>query len=250
MKAVDKSWKILKTKSFKEIYAICQDAFSHSVMIGLTTLPGLGKTSTFQVFKEDHPNTQIITLDRNFGVQDLYVAMLHAVGIYDWTAYMKPKAMAEKFAYTIQQMKEPYLFIFDEAGLFEKPMLLYFHTIFDSCKGKLGMVLAGTPVFKENMDKWKVRSNNSGIPELDSRFLYWGEVTSCSRTERMEVARHNGINDDYLAKDIANETSSFRAVYNRVIEYRISLLQGKQLPNQAPKTKTTSKSKLQEVELV
>lgn len=96
-------------------------------------------------------------------VRDLYVAMLHSIGIYDWTAFMRPKALTEKFAYEIQKMDKPCLFIFDEAGLFEKEMLLYFHSIYEGCKGKLGMILAGTPVFKINMNRWVAQNRKSGM---------------------------------------------------------------------------------------
>lgn len=147
--------------------------------------------------------------------------MLHAIGIYDWTNYTRNKALAEKFAYTINSMDRPCLFIFDEAGLFSQDMLKYFHTIFDSTKGKLGIVLAGTPVLKENIKRWMIK--NSGIAELDSRILYWAEIYSCKRTERQEVALKNGITDPDLAKEISNSTQSFRGVYNKVMHHRIQV---------------------------
>ncbi len=95
------------------------------------------------------------------------------------------------------------------------------HVIFDNSEGRLGIVIAGTPVLKENMERWMKK--NSGIAELYSRILYWVEIFSCKRTERQEVALKNGITDNDLAKEISNSTQSFRDVYNKVMHHRIQV---------------------------
>ncbi len=223
MEAVDKSWVTLKTVTFNSIYQICEEAYIHSVMIGLTTISGLGKSLTFKKFKIEHQNTYIIKLDKNIGIKDLYLEMLKALGVVDWTNFMRTKAMAEKFAFTIKKIDGPCLFIFDEAGLFSEAMLLYFQTIYDSTEGKLGIVLAGTPVLKANIAKWIAKGNNSGIAELNSRILYWRELLNCSKNERLQVAKANGV-EDFHAKKISEDSISFRDVYNLVIDFRITQL--------------------------
>lgn len=69
--------------------------------------------------------------------------------------------------------------------------------------------------------------------KLESRIVAWIEVTECSKPERFQVASANGVKDDFIANDIAKSTSSFRGVYNRVIEYRLSQ-QPKRKRNSSP----------------
>ena len=218
-----RKWKTLKTEGFTKIYDLCEMAYDYSIFYAIVCESGGGKSFTFKCFQEEFPNVYLIKLTKFWSAKVLMVRLLQQVGVYDYSEYFSLDILSQKFIETIRKQRKKCLFIFDEAGKLTADMMEFFQPLRDETENNMGIILAGTSKFKEKMDKWKEKKE-LGIPELYTRITSWEKIPLPGRKERYQMAKQNGITNLDLLNEIADDSTNFRDVFKKVIEYRAIVL--------------------------
>lgn len=216
-----KKWTLLNTEATQELKRVCALSYEHSLMMAVFAATGLGKTTTFNWFKDQHPGgVFLVKIEKEWNSRTLYLKILEQVGVVDYLErWITIDVLSNKFADTILENNRKCLFIFDEAGKFTANMLEYFQTIRDKTENNMGIILSGTHEFKGNLDKWRMKQKGA-IPELYSRFTQVVEIGAPTKSELLAVAKQNGIKDPQILKKLVSESENFRDVYNKTVTYR------------------------------
>ncbi|MBX2901893.1 MAG: ATP-binding protein, partial [Cyclobacteriaceae bacterium] len=108
-----------------------------------------------------------------------------------------------------------YLLIIDEVSRLNPSCMRTIQDLYEASEGRLSMVLAGTPLFKNRMERWKDKNNAVGMAELYSRIGLWAALNPPVAAELKDVAVANGVTDD-AAKQIARQHKDYRTLTTAV----------------------------------
>lgn len=214
-----KEWITLKTKAFKQIYALLKMTHITSSMHVLLAPTGCGKSFTLNYYRKLHPNVYYFKLDKNYSPKEFYIELLHILGVYDYDRTVSLKSLANRVSFLLNENSTKSLVIFDEIGKFSADMLEYFQSIRDATEEHVGIVLAGTNAYQDKFDDWLLKSYR-GIPELDSRIFSTVKVLPPSDKEKYAIVKKNGVTEPHEIKRIVKVSTDLRKLYQEVILYR------------------------------
>jgi len=215
---------LLTTNSLNTITKCCTEAQKYNLMIGITGEPGFGKSAAFNHYNLNNENVYHLTVEKSMSSKEVYSNLntLLGINIIDLTN-ISLNAIIKTIAYTLNSSGENNLLIFDEAGKFTANKLLFLHELRDATKKTTGIIVAGPPYFKKNIEKWK-QEQIEGIPEVFRRIQLWVEIDPPTKKEKEILCREKGIINDFLIKSIAKECYSFGDLENKILEARLFFL--------------------------
>lgn len=190
---------IYNTADFDSVMRLCDTACEHRLMIGLIGDTGTGKTTALKAYS-CRRNVFRVTFEKSMNPRQFFKSLLRELGIY---FEGNVNAMIARSAHEIN-MKERPLLIIDEAGKITHPVMLYLHDLREKTLSNCGVVLAGMPYFRENLQKNAGRGKE-GYSEFLRRINLWHRLEGLSASEIMYIAREQGISDEIRLKEMSSK---------------------------------------------
>lgn len=168
---------IVNTRDYNAIMQACKIARSRKFMIGLLGDTGMGKTTSLKALSRQR-NTYYVSYEKTMRAKQFFTAILKEMGIdFDGSIH----DMVNKIADELNVQANP-LLIIDESGKLTQNVLLYMHVLRDKTDINCGIVLAGMPYFKTNLQKLS-NKQKEGMSEFFRRVMLWHELTGLNRAE-------------------------------------------------------------------
>lgn len=188
MAKVSKKSELFQTNDLQSAFRQCGFTKKHHFMTALTADTGMGKTTSLEAYAAMESNTFLITVEKTMNAKRLFLTILDTLEIpFDGNIHDVTLTIAEK----LNSLDNP-LLIIDEAGKLNHVMILYLHVLRERTKTKCGILLAGMPYFKQNLQK-NADKQKEGCSEFLRRINVWHEFKGLSRKETEYICRENGI---------------------------------------------------------
>lgn len=191
MAKVENKIELYKTSDLQSVFNQCEFTKSNRFMTGLTADTGMGKTTSLKAYKSTNKNTFMVTVYKTMNAKRLYLKILETLGIqFDGNIH----DVILKIADELNRLENP-LLIVDEAGKMNHVMMLYMHDLREYTRENCGILLAGMPYFKRNLQKFADKQKE-GCSEFLRRIDMWHELKGLSRKETEYVCTQSGITND------------------------------------------------------
>lgn len=186
---------LYNTSDFAAIQKLCTQAKSNHIMVSLIGDTGMGKTVALEALSR-RENTFYIYYNSSMRPRHFFYELGKLLG-YDFDGSMYD--MINKVCDTLNSMDEPLIMI-DEAGKLSDTMLMHLHILRDRTMHNCGILLAGMPYFKSNLEKKAVKQK-VGMSEFMRRVSLWHELAGLSREEIKFVCGQHGITSPSEVKE-------------------------------------------------
>jgi hypothetical protein len=234
---LNQKWKIKETATVRTIQNICLEAQEDSRMMALTANTGLGKTTALlnYVKNKTSKNAFYVLATILMKPKDLLTAILTDLGIeYEGTM----SAMLDKIVSHLSQLDHPFLVIDDAGKLMEHPKCYFIiQLLYDRLEGRVGILCAGMPIFKEFIRKMVVKNKN-GFPELARRFSYWENISRIDARFIPVACSDFGITEEPAIKLIAEKCKNYGDIKNMLLCFSKYASQNEVLPGMQRKVLT------------
>jgi type II secretory pathway predicted ATPase ExeA len=209
---------LFNTNDYAFSSMLCDKARQSKLMIGLIGDTGMGKTTALQIISR-RKNTYYVAYDKTMKAKQFFAAILKEMAIsFEGSIY----DMVNRIAEELNTSANP-LLIIDEAGKITHNVMLYMHSLRDKTNRNCGIVLAGMPYFKNNLQK-NSNKQKEGFAEFFRRIQAWFELQGLSRTEIKYICNHNGILDDEEVRDFYG-FKKFGDLNNAILMHQLELVQ-------------------------
>lgn len=188
---------VYTTSDFEAVMKLCETAREHRLMIGLIGDTGTGKTTALNAFACSK-NVYKVSFEKSMNPRQFFKSLLREIGI-DFDGNVN--SMIGRVAQELNMKKSP-LLIIDEAGKITHPVMLYLHDLREKTMLNCGIVLAGMPYFKENLQKSAGRGKE-GCSEFLRRINLWHRLEGLSQNEALYIAQQLGVTDGQRLKEIS-----------------------------------------------
>lgn len=189
---------VMETNDLHTVFKAADFARKHRAMIGVIGDTGVGKTTALKAYARLHKNTYRVTFEKSMKTRHFLAALLREMGVsFDGNA----NAMLNMAADELNKTESPLLMI-DEAGKMTHPVLLCLHDLREKTTENCGVILAGMPYFKSNLEK-DARRGKEGVSEFLRRVNVWTELHGLTPNEGEYIARNCGITDDVMVRSLA-----------------------------------------------
>lgn len=188
---------LYSTSDFEAVMRLCGTARDHRLMIGLTGDTGTGKTTALKAFSRNR-NVYRVTFEKSMNPRQFFRTLLRELGI-DFDGNVN--SMIGRVAQELNTKESP-LLIIDEAGKIIHPVMLYLHDLREKTMLNCGIVLAGMPYFRENLQKNAGRAKE-GYSEFLRRINLWHRLEGLSQKEALYIARQHGITDSGRLRELS-----------------------------------------------
>ncbi len=205
---------IYSTSDFEAVMKLCETARNHHLMIGLIGDTGTGKTTALKCFSCNR-NVYRITYEKSMNPRQFFKSLLRELGV-DFEGNVN--SMINRSAYELNAKEMP-LLIIDEAGKITHPTMLYLHDLREKTSHGCGVVLAGMPYFKENLQKG-ARRGKEGCSEFLRRINLWHTLEGLSASEVIYIAKERGITSAQQLKELSNKRR-FGDLMNEILLHHI-----------------------------
>lgn len=187
---------VFNTSDFQTVQDLCDTAKKHHLMIGLIGDTGTGK-STALTYYGNRKNVYRVTFEKSMNPKQFYTTLLRELGV-DFEGNIN--ALINRAAAELNAKESP-LIIIDEAGKITHSVLLYLHDLREKTKAGCGIVLAGMPYFKTNLQKFASKGKE-GFSEFLRRINIWHTLNGLNAAEVKYIAEKNGISDKERVKEL------------------------------------------------
>lgn len=184
------------TADFVSAVKLCDKARKHHFMVGLTADTGVGKTTALTSYSRQK-NVFYLSYDKTMNPRQFFVCLLRELA-YPFEGNINE--MINRAADELNRLESP-LLIIDEAGKLNHNMILYLHVLRDKTRHNCGIVLAGMPYFKTNMQHFADREKE-GYAEFLRRINIWQAFGGLSGKEVEEICKKNGVSDPCKIKEL------------------------------------------------
>lgn len=192
----------------------CDKARKHKFMVGVTADTGMGKTTALRTYARQK-NVFYVSYDKTMNASQFFVALLRELTI-PFTSTLND--MMNYAADELNRLQSP-LVIIDEAGKLTHSMILYLQVLRDRTYGNCGIVLAGMPYFKTNLQKNASREKE-GYAEFFRRINIWHEFVGLQPKEIEEICIMHGIKDKEKIRELKRK-KRFGDLMNEIYLYKI-----------------------------
>lgn len=187
---------LYQSVDFISAYNACDKARKYHFMVGITADTGMGKTTALSAFMRQK-NVFYISYDKSMNPNQFFAGLLRELSI----PFMGTlNEMLNRIAEHLNRLPNP-LIIIDEAGKLTHAMILYLHVLRDKTCGNCGIVLAGMPYFKDNLQKMATKEKE-GYAEFLRRINIWHSFIGLQPKEVEEICRTHGITDKERIKEL------------------------------------------------
>lgn len=187
---------LYSTTDFVSTFKICDKARKYHFMIGLTADTGMGKTTAISAYSR-RKNVFYVCYDKTMNPRQFFISLLRELA-YPFDGNLNE--MIARAADELNRMESP-LLIIDEAGKLNQTMILYLHVLRDKIKGNCGVVLAGMPYFKDNMQRMASKEKE-GYAEFLRRINLWHSFVGLQPKEIEDICTSNGITTPERIKEL------------------------------------------------
>lgn len=187
---------LLPTVDFVSTVKACDKARKHHFMIGLTGDTGMGKTTAISAYSM-RKNTFYVCYDKTMSPRQFFIALLRELSCpFEGSL----NEMINRASDVVNRLVTP-LLIIDECGKLNHAMILYLHVLRDKTAGNCGIVLAGMPYFKRNLQRM-AEKEKEGYAEFYRRINLWHTLVGLQPKEREQICITNGITDPARIKEL------------------------------------------------
>lgn len=208
-----KTPQLYTTSDFSAIEKLCEKARVNHLMVGLLGDTGMGKTVSLEVLSR-RENTFYIYYNSSMRPRHFFYELGKLLG-YDYEGPMYE--MINRVCDTLNSMDAPLIMV-DEAGKLSDTMLMNLHILRDRTMHNCGILLAGMPYFRANLEKKSVKQK-VGMSEFMRRVGLWHELTGLSRSEIGFICNENGITDASDIKEF-NRYKRFGDLSNAILLHK------------------------------
>ncbi|WP_312339523.1 ATP-binding protein [Sphingobacterium sp.] len=203
----------LNTVDLQDIERMSEKARKYKLMLGLIGDTGMGKTVALESISRKE-NTFYLYFDNQRPKQFFY--QLGKLLGYDFEGSVYD--MISRACEVLNTLDSPLLMV-DEAGKISDTILMHLHVLRDRTMQNCGIVLAGMPYFKMNLEN-RIKKQKIGMSEFYRRINLWHELKGLSRAEIDFICEQNGIakadvKDFYRYKrfgDLSNEILLYKTI--------------------------------------
>ncbi|WP_338813719.1 AAA family ATPase [Bernardetia sp. Wsw4-3y2] len=184
-------WFVVKTKSYKSIFAVCEEAQNHKRLLAIVGGTGQGKTTALRKYKsENEVNCFYVHCNVLMNKNDFLTEILRSM-----REDTKGKAIEklQRICSVLIKTKDACL-ILDDFGKVKDSILQILQLIYDEIEGRAGIVIAGTEYLKTYIDKM-CSKDKLGFREMNRRIGLWKELTKLSSKEAKIIAKGRGISE-------------------------------------------------------
>ena len=210
----DKYNNLYQSYDFLSIYKACDKARKYRLMVGVTADTGMGKTTALRTYSRQK-NVFYVSYDKTMNAGQFFVSLLRELSLPFCCSL---NDMMNFAADKLNRLEAP-LLIIDEAGKLTHSMILYLQVLRDKTCGNCGIVLAGMPYFKVNMQKNAAREKE-GYAEFLRRINVWHDFIGLQPKEIEEICVMHGIRNKSKIKELRN-FRRFGDLMNEICQYQI-----------------------------
>lgn len=210
----DKFDGLYQNVDFTSTVNACDKARKYRFMIGITADTGMGKTTALRTYARQK-NVFYVSYDKTMNASQFFVALLRELSI-PFTCTLNDMM---NFAVDRLNRLEAPLLIIDEAGKLTHSMILYLQVLRDRTCGNCGIVLAGIPYFKANLQKNAAREKE-GYAEFLRRVNVWHSFAGLQPKEIEEICSIHGVKDKEKIRDL-KRCKRFGDLMNEIYLYQI-----------------------------
>lgn len=205
---------IYQSVDFLDAFAACDLARTHHLMIGLIANTGMGKTTTLRTYARKK-NVFYVSFCKSVKAGQFFSELLRELGVsFDGSLNEKINRAAKEL-----NKKDHPLLIIDEAGKITHPIMLYLQELRDKTISNCGIILAGMPYFKTNLQKYADRQKE-GCAEFLRRINVWHTFLGLSPKEVEEICSRNGLDDPKEIESLRS-IKRFGDLMNEIFLYKI-----------------------------
>jgi DNA transposition AAA+ family ATPase len=202
---------LVKTANFETGFKACLDAHKRNLMLCLIGEAGYGKTTVLKEYHRKTKNAFYLICENGMKPKEFFRKLLREMG-NDFVGTVSE--MKEKIALELSKQAGSVILL-DEAGKLRQDLLLHIHDLRNQTENIAGIVLAGLPYLKTNLEK-ALKKQKIGMEEFYSRVQDWQPMSSFAKAEVMAICKANGINDPQQIKNIQSHCREFRMVINEI----------------------------------
>lgn len=210
----DKVNDLYQSYDFLSVFKACDKARKYRLMIGVTADTGMGKTTALRTYSR-RKNVFYVSYDKTMNASQFFTALLRELSLPFCCSLNDMMNFATD---KLNRMDSP-LIIIDEAGKLTHSMILYLQVLRDKTCGNCGIVLAGMPYFKANMQKNAAREKE-GYAEFLRRINVWHDFIGLQSDEVDEICALHGITNKAKIKDLKH-FRRFGDLMNEICQYQI-----------------------------
>lgn len=210
----DKVEELYQSVDFVSTFNACDKARKYRFMVGITADTGMGKTTALRTYARQK-NVFYVSYDKTMNAGQFFIALLRELAI---PFFGTLNEMMNRAAEELNRLESP-LVIVDEAGKLTHSMILYLQVLRDKTSGNCGLVLAGMPYFKANMQKYATREKE-GYAEFLRRVNVWQPLEGLQPKEIEEICAIHGITSKEKVRELKRQ-KRFGDLMNEVYLYKI-----------------------------
>lgn len=205
---------IYQSFDFVDTFRACDKARKYRLMVGITADTGMGKTTALRTYSRQK-NVYYVSYDKTMRAAQFFVELLKELSVsFSGSLNEMMNRVAEEL-----NRKESPLLIIDECGKLTHSMILYLQVLRDKTLFNCGIILAGMPYFKSNLQKFATREKE-GYAEFLRRVNVWHTYIGLQAKEIEEICRLNGITDKEKIREL-KRNKRFGDLMNEIYLYKI-----------------------------
>lgn len=205
---------IYQSTDFVSIFKVCDAARKFHLMIGVLADTGVGKTTAVRTYARQK-NVFYVSFCKSVKANQFFADLLRELGVsFEGPLNAKINRVAEEL-----NKKDHPLLIIDEAGKITHPIMLYLQELRDKTSSNCGIILAGMPYFKANLQKFADRQKE-GYAEFLRRINLWHKCLGLKPDEVTEICRINGVTDKDKIKEFRT-LKRFGDLMNGIYLYKV-----------------------------
>lgn len=214
-------FKIHQLDNFKLVQKVCNEAMINNLMIGVIAPPGIGKTFSLNYFTKTNHNVFYIELGKSVTSKEMYNRILNSIKNQNTNTKKSVTEILREIKMELENNGSKNLIIIDEAGMFNKSRLSYFHELRNLTLYNCGIVISGPKNFEKNIIDW-VQDEIEGVEEFYSRVSYWANLNRPTNAEIKAIFKNENLGKTDMEKTLL--TNILKSPYEKRSWRKIEML--------------------------
>lgn len=190
-------WNVVETFNYSIVAQVLDLAQSEARWVPVSAMAGSGKTVSIDKYAAENENVYVLRC-HEWSRRAFLLRLARTVGVnISETGYQSVETIGERVIEFFKQKAASSmpLLILDEAHDLRPSALRWLKVLYNSLKGELGVVIAGTESLKKQI-KSGVKRHAQGYDELDSRFgRHYVNLLGATKEDVVKICEANGLTD-------------------------------------------------------
>lgn len=204
------AWPTVDTANRQAIMKLCDDAILYQQLVAVSAPTGLGKSATLQEFAKRNPKDVVYV--HFMPLMSRLECLEHIATAIGLNTKGTPAKLMLAIA---QRIKTKKLLILDDVDKVITEFSASLQGIYDQCEGQVGIVIAGTQVLKNQIER-KAAQLKRNFPELYRRISYWQPLYKPSADAVTGMAKANGITDEKAIDFLIGKADNYGTIRNYI----------------------------------